>query len=408
MSKLIAIDIGHGSDTFERTGGKGLYVNGKKYEEHDFNSKVAVELDELLRANGFKTVMKQKPFSPEVYLTDRTNYYNAKGVDLVWSIHANANSKDEVEGRCAFYWNTSEDAKRLAELYADECHKADFETHGNGLHASRLDSWTNFHICRETNMTAVLTENGFMTNNEPGTNDDFELVFGSKQTEYVKDIARVHAKAIARFFDVNFKDKKTEPASTTKVESVVVSTSVVDYMESRDMDSSFSNRAKLANEFGIGGYKGSATQNLELLDALQEQTKSAYDGDSIVAYLKSINEDYGYSHRADLADSYGFDGYKGSASQNLQLLELLRGGVKSDTSDNGKTLYLPANVDTWNVYKLNVQPVSKNAEWALTPSAFGGLSYEILAMPYPDVATIETSRGKRNIYVAPSTGAIIQ
>ena len=225
MSKLIAIDIGHGSDTFERTGGKGLYVNGKKYEEHDFNSKVAVELDELLRANGFETVMKQKPFSPEVYLTARTNYYNAKVVDLVWSIHANANSKDEVEGRCAFYWNTSEDAKRLAELYADECHKVEFETHGNGLHACRLGSWTNFHICRETNMTAVLSENGFMTNDEPGINDDFELIFGSKQAAYVKDIARVHAKAIARFFNVNFEDKKTEPAPPTKIESVTVSSS---------------------------------------------------------------------------------------------------------------------------------------------------------------------------------------
>ncbi|MCG1029327.1 N-acetylmuramoyl-L-alanine amidase [Virgibacillus halodenitrificans] len=200
----IAIDIGHGSNTFPPS--KGVYVNGKGYHEHEFNAKTAVELDKLLKHNGFRTVMKQKPFRADVSLTTRTNYYNSIGVDLVWSIHANANSNKHVEGRCAFYWYSSKNAKRLAQLYVDECHKAGFETHGNGLHASKPDSWTNLHICRETNMVALLTENGFMTNDEPGTNDDFELLFGSKQKQYVKDMARVHAKALCRYFGKTFRD----------------------------------------------------------------------------------------------------------------------------------------------------------------------------------------------------------
>ncbi len=41
------------------------------------------------------------------------------------------------------------------------------------------------------------------------------------------------------------------------------------------------------------------------------------------------------------------------------------------------------------------------------PEAYGGLEYEILGKPFPDVVTIQTSRGKRNIYVASSTGAKI-
>ena len=68
---------------------------------------------------------------------------------------------------------------------------------------------------------------------------------------------------------------------------------------------------------------------------------------------------------------------------------------------------LPASAATWRTYKLNVQPVTKNSDWSLTPRAFGGLEYEILGKPQTDVVTIDTSRGKRNIYVANGTGAKI-
>ncbi|MFS0751746.1 N-acetylmuramoyl-L-alanine amidase [Oceanobacillus sp. 1P07AA] len=214
----VAIDIGHGSNTFPPS--KGVYVDGKGYQEHDFNSKVAIELDKLLKAKGVDTVMYQKPFSPEIGLTQRTNYYNAKKVDLVFSIHANANNDEEADGRCVFYWHTSEEGKRMAELYVEEVKKAGYSTHGNGLHASQRGSWTNLHICRETNMPAVLTENGFMTNDEPGKNDDFELIFGSKQDEYVKEIAKVQANAIVRYFGQKATEKpKKVAAPKQKVKS---------------------------------------------------------------------------------------------------------------------------------------------------------------------------------------------
>ncbi|WP_371069149.1 N-acetylmuramoyl-L-alanine amidase [Sediminibacillus sp. JSM 1682029] len=220
----VAIDIGHGADTYDRTGGKGVVVDGKVYEEHDFNSLVGQELDKLLRANNIDTLMIQEPFSPEVGLTQRTNYYNKQDVDLVWSIHANASSSKDASGRCAFYWHTAEDSKRLAKLFVEEVKAAGYSTHGNGLHASKPGSWTNLHICRETNMTAVLTENGFMTNSK-----EFKLIFGSKQNEYVKAVARIHAKAITRYFNVDFKDQETgevvkhKPAKKHKTKSSSVS-----------------------------------------------------------------------------------------------------------------------------------------------------------------------------------------
>ncbi|GAB4073656.1 hypothetical protein GCM10028778_11590 [Barrientosiimonas marina] len=80
----------------------------------------------------------------------------------------------------------------------------------------------------------------------------------------------------------------------------------------------------------------------------------------------------------------------------------------SDNNNGGaKMVKLPASADTWKTYKLNVQPVSKNSDWSLTPARYDGLEYKILDEPYNNVVTIDTSKGKRNIYVAPDTNAEI-
>ena len=72
------------------------------------------------------------------------------------------------------------------------------------------------------------------------------------------------------------------------------------------------------------------------------------------------------------------------------------------------TITLPKSAKTWRTYKTNVQPVKANSDWSLTPSAFGGITYEVLGRPYANVVTVNTSRGKRNIFVGPGTGAVIK
>lgn len=220
MSKKIAIDIGHGTNT----SGKGVTVGGTFYREHTFNSAVGVELERLLKLNGFSTMLHQKPNSGEVYLNNRIKYYNQQNVDLVWSIHADANRDKRSKGRYGFYWHTSKESKRLAELYAKEVKEAGYSTRGNGTQASSLGNWTNLAICRDSKAVAVLTENGFMTNDE-----DFKLIF--KSEKYIKDIAKIHAKAICKFYGVSFKgegeskkvvEKPIEAVSGTSVEYHVV------------------------------------------------------------------------------------------------------------------------------------------------------------------------------------------
>ncbi|WP_121603770.1 M15 family metallopeptidase [Virgibacillus sp. Bac332] len=81
---------------------------------------------------------------------------------------------------------------------------------------------------------------------------------------------------------------------------------------------------------------------------------------------------------------------------------------KSKPSQAKGTVHLPASAKTWRTYKLNVKPVKKNSDWSLTPARYGGLTYKILDKPYPDVVTIKTGRGNRNIYVGSGTSAEVK
>lgn len=202
---LIGLDIGHGSDTFPPS--KGTYKSGKGYAEHDFNAKLGMEIKKLLEAQSHTVILGQQPNKKDVALRTRTNLYNRKKVDLVISIHANANASSSVNGRCAFYWGTSSQSKSLAQSIIKEIKAKGYSTHGNGLHAGKRGSWTNLHINRETQMPAVLVEHGFMTGNK-----DFELIFGSKQDEYIKDMAEADVRGIQAYLGESFKgDPKDKP-----------------------------------------------------------------------------------------------------------------------------------------------------------------------------------------------------
>lgn len=127
--------------------------------------------------------------------------------------------------------------------------------------------------------------------------------------------------------------------------STYTGNSVVDYLKSIGQDSSFSNRAKLAAQYGISNYTGTAAQNLELLNKLKSgaassgssSSGSGYTGNSLVDYLKSIGKDSSFTARQQYAAQYGISNYSGTAAQNTQLLNLMRGGSAPAASN-----YYPA------------------------------------------------------------------
>ena len=145
---------------------------------------------------------------------------------------------------------------------------------------------------------------------------------------------------------------KTSSATTTSKPSKPTTSkpktsgSVVDYMKSKNMDASFGNREKLAKQYGIKNYKGTESQNTKLLAKLKagkpkpskpaKKPASSYKGSSLVDYLKSVGQPSSFKHREKLANQKGIINYKGTPSQNTQLLNILRNG--SSTKSSGKSV----------------------------------------------------------------------
>jgi N-acetylmuramoyl-L-alanine amidase len=196
------IDIGHGSDTFERTGGKGLYYNGETFEEHHANANVGKRLKKILLNHDIDVYFTQPPNEKEVPASERIAFaekigkqYGHENVVFI-SIHFNANSNENVKGACAFYWHTSEKAKTVAQMYAKNMRDNGHNLHGDGLHESFPSGWTNLWVCREIPFTSVLTENGFFTNPE-----ELALIRSDK---YCQEIAEINAKTVIEYLGVRY------------------------------------------------------------------------------------------------------------------------------------------------------------------------------------------------------------
>ncbi|MHA3225673.1 N-acetylmuramoyl-L-alanine amidase family protein [Globicatella sulfidifaciens] len=225
MGKFIGIDIGHGEDTFETGGGKGLYKNGKKNEEHHFNSIVAKKLKPLLEKNGHKvTFGVQQPLANDQSLGARANKFNDLKVDILISVHANAVGNASVNGIASFYdaydnWEDKVNSEKLS-----KCIMAEFKKQGQTIYTggmgdgkgsipSYVGSWTDFYMNRMTWMPSVLLELGFMTGDK-----DFDKIFGSQQDKYTTQMAEGIAAGVQAYYGLPNKPVVTNTnAKTYKV-----------------------------------------------------------------------------------------------------------------------------------------------------------------------------------------------
>lgn len=207
----VALSYGHGSNTYEDKHSKGVISGGKIYEEHFHNYTVGEKVRKIIEAHGIDVLVVQPPNGKDVPLQTRTDKANAWGADLYYSIHANAANPD-IKGYTAFYWSTSPEGKKLAETYAEFAKAEGFHLYNNGSYPSVEGTWNDFHELRRTEMVALLTENGFMTNKE-----DFKRIFQNEDDSWDKE-ARIHAKTILSFFKIPYDAAKggevRKPGST--------------------------------------------------------------------------------------------------------------------------------------------------------------------------------------------------
>lgn len=198
----IVVDAGHGFDT------KGKQtVDGMK--EYAFNRAVALYLKEELKTFQSVKVFFSHSDERDVPLSIRTKIANDLNVQLFLSIHANAygdgrswNSAQGIE--TYIYKSRPKEAEQLAYKIQQELITA----------TGRKDrgvKTANFHVLRETNMTAILCELGFMTNKEEAT-----LL---KKESYRQTCAKALARAIAHFYHLKRKEtyRKKQPLFKVQV-----------------------------------------------------------------------------------------------------------------------------------------------------------------------------------------------
>lgn len=121
---------------------------------------------------------------------------------------------------------------------------------------------------------------------------------------------------------------KPRPKPTKKPAKSVGS--VVDYLNAKGINSSYANRKKLASKHGISNYKGTASQNTTLLSKLKSGSKPTSKPKvtgSVVDYLKSKKIDSSFANRKKLAAKHGIKNYQGTESQNVALLNKLQGST---------------------------------------------------------------------------------
>ncbi len=159
MTKLIAIDDGHGMETAGKRTPK--FSDGSIMHENEFNSRVAQLLAVHLIRCGYDVIMVA-PSDKDIPLKVRTDTANKAKADLYISIHTNAMTGywGAARGIETFhYTKASENSKRAARII-----------HKHLLTGARLADRgvkaADFHVLRETIMPAVLVECGFMDNIE--------------------------------------------------------------------------------------------------------------------------------------------------------------------------------------------------------------------------------------------------
>ncbi|NEZ43205.1 N-acetylmuramoyl-L-alanine amidase [Paenibacillus alvei] len=196
---VVEWDSGHG--------GRDPGSAGNGVVEKDIALQVATEAAKRLERDyeGVKCLLTR---SSDVYLTlkERTNKANAAGADLFISIHCNAGGgKGGFE---SFTYSGTRDAATVA--FQDALHTEIMKQLQPFGVIDRGQKKKDLHVCRETRMPAVLTENLFVD----VASDAGKL----KRPEVIEAIISGHVSGVAKFLKLQPKKEQQKPqASGTNI-----------------------------------------------------------------------------------------------------------------------------------------------------------------------------------------------
>ncbi|QTD40940.1 N-acetylmuramoyl-L-alanine amidase [Sporosarcina sp. Te-1] len=193
----IALDAGHGRGTSGKQSPDGEH-------EWDFNSQVVEACTARLKMYGNVEVLRvdDPTGKKDVPLGERTSKANAWKADVYVAIHHNASTGawGKWTGVETYTFNgqkASSKSTEIAKLVQPRIAKA------MGL-ADRGVHQANFHVLRETNMPAVLTEGGFM--------DSIIDIQALRSADRLRAQGEAIADALAVYFTLQKKPVETQPS----------------------------------------------------------------------------------------------------------------------------------------------------------------------------------------------------
>ncbi|SNT42221.1 N-acetylmuramoyl-L-alanine amidase [Bacillus sp. OK838] len=190
MTKIF-IDAGHGGTD------PGAVGNGLR--EKDLTLQIGTRIRGIL--GGYKDVYTKMSRTGDTFpsLSGRTKAANEWGADIFLSIHINAGGGIGYEDYIYPGVGTPTTAYQN-NIHAEIMKLINMKDRGKKT--------ANFHVLRETNMPAILTENGFIDN----ASDAAQL----KQNAFIEALAQGHVNGLVKAFNLKLKDNGTS-GNTHKV-----------------------------------------------------------------------------------------------------------------------------------------------------------------------------------------------
>lgn len=320
---------------FNVHGGHNSHVTGasKYLNELTEDRKVKNEVIRLLKAQGHTVYdcTDDAGTTQNANLSNIVKKCNAHSVDLDISIHLNAGGGTGVE--CWIYPNSSskDEATRI-------CSKV---SSALGIKNRGVKTSTSLYVLKSTKAPAVLVECCFVDS----TTDRDKWDANKCAKAIVEGILNKSVSTSGSSSSSSSSSSNSSSSSSTYYAKYTgTSGSIVSALNAIGVDSSYSNREKIAKANGISNYSGTAEQNTKMLTLLKQgklkkagSTSSSssstsyykkYTGDSgsIVTALNAIGVDSSYSNREKIAEKNGISNYSGTAEQNTKLLNLLKQG----------------------------------------------------------------------------------
>lgn len=257
MSKVIALDAGHGNGTPGKRCDKRIDPNQTR--EWVLNDRIMDMVEFQLKHNYDCTVIRTDDTTGvvDVSLSKRVKTANNAKADLFISMHHNAGiAAGYGGGTVVYYYSSSASRKAQAQKLYD---KIVAQTKLTGNRCNKVIKYA-YYVLKNTTMPAFLVENGFMD-----SPTDVPIILSE---EHAKNTANAVVDFIVETLSLPF--KAGAPTVTTSESKQYYSTYIGTYnsiaaaLEDRGMNSSYTFRKALAAANGITMYVGSYSQNVQL------------------------------------------------------------------------------------------------------------------------------------------------